>query len=89
VLGSVRHEQQLIDFKTTGTVIESLGWQLLYKSTPTEKEQKILPAFVKGEAGAHQPFITAGKTTAPKPYNEASLLSIMESAGKNLPMTRN
>ncbi|MGZ8191554.1 MAG: DNA topoisomerase 3 [Methylococcaceae bacterium] len=82
VLGSVVPD---IIFKTTGTVIESLGWQALYKndmSSHTDKDQKILPHFVKGETGAHQPSISQGKTTPPKPYNEASLLSMMESAGK-------
>ncbi|MGZ8947799.1 MAG: DNA topoisomerase 3, partial [Methylococcaceae bacterium] len=74
-----------IKFKTTGTIIESPGWQVLYKndaSSQSDKTQKILPNFVKGETGLHQPSTNQGKTTPPKPYNEASLLSIMESAGK-------
>lgn len=85
VLGSVDTEQQAYGFKTTGTIIESPGWQVLYKMESykkNENEQKILPNFVKGETGEHEAFITSGKTTAPKPYNEASLLSMMESAGK-------
>jgi len=74
-----------INFKTTGTIIESPGWQVLYKNdslSRSDKESKILPNFVKGETGPQQPSINQGKTTPPKPYNEASLLSIMESAGK-------
>lgn len=74
-----------VKFKTIGTMIESPGWQVLYKSdasSQSDKTQKILPNFVKGETGPQQPSITQGKTTPPKPYNEASLLSIMESAGK-------
>lgn len=76
-----------IKFKTTGTIIEAPGWQVLYKndtSSQTSKgdEPKILPPFIEGEKGPHQPLITQGKTTAPKAYNEASLLGIMESAGK-------
>ncbi|MGZ5013102.1 MAG: DNA topoisomerase 3 [Methylobacter sp.] len=74
-----------VKFKTTGTIIESPGWQVLYKndaSSQSDKTLKILPNFVKGETGPQQPSITQGKTTPPKPYNEASLLSIMESAGK-------
>jgi DNA topoisomerase-3 len=74
-----------VKFKTTGTMIESPGWQVLYKNdtaSQPDKTQKILPNFVKGETGSQQPSITQGKTTPPKPYNEASLLSIMESAGK-------
>jgi DNA topoisomerase-3 len=72
-------------FKATGTIIESLGWQALYKNDrapQTEKDVKILPPFVKGESGAQQPSITQGKTTPPKAYNEATLLGMMESAGK-------
>lgn len=68
-------------FKTTGTIIESLGWQALYKND-RDKEVKILPAFVKGETGAQQPSVVQGKTTPPKAYNEATLLAMMESAGK-------
>lgn len=74
-----------VEFKTTGTMIESPGWQVLYKNdaaSQSDKTQKILPNFVKGETGPQQPSITQGKTTPPKPYNEASLLGIMESAGK-------
>jgi DNA topoisomerase-3 len=68
-------------FKTTGTIIEALGWQVLYKNDK-DKETKLLPLFVKGETGAQQPNIVQGKTTPPKPYNEATLLAMMESAGK-------
>ncbi|MDD5411773.1 MAG: DNA topoisomerase, partial [Methylobacter sp.] len=82
VLGEVT---PTVKFKTTGTIIESPGWQVLYKneaSAQSDKESKILPNFVEGETGPHQPSANQGKTTPPKPYNEASLLSIMESAGK-------
>ncbi len=74
-----------VKFKTTGTIIESPGWQILYKNdtaSQPDKTLKILPNFVEGETGPQQPSINQGKTTPPKPYNEASLLSIMESAGK-------
>ncbi|MDP1770711.1 MAG: DNA topoisomerase 3 [Methylobacter sp.] len=87
VLGSVCPNGQAgaVKFKTTGTMIESPGWQVLYKndaSSQSDKTQKILPNFVQGETGPQQPSINQGKTTPPKPYNEASLLGIMESAGK-------
>jgi DNA topoisomerase-3 len=83
--GAAEAPPTTVKFKTTGTIIESPGWQVLYKndaSSQSDKTQKILPNFVKGETGPQQPSITQGKTTPPKPYNEASLLSIMESAGK-------
>ncbi len=86
VLGSVCNETLItLKFKTTGTMIEAPGWQALFKNeaaSQTDKTQKILPNFVKSETGPQQPSITQGKTTPPKPYNEASLLGIMESAGK-------
>ena len=83
--GKIKDESSTVKFKTTGTIIESSGWQVLYKNEATyqpDKTVKILPNFVQGETGPQQPSITQGKTTPPKPYNEASLLSIMESAGK-------
>ncbi|TAK59785.1 DNA topoisomerase 3, partial [Methylobacter sp.] len=87
VLGSVNAETPIaeVKFKTIGTIIESPGWQALYKNDAlkqADKELKILPNFVQGETGSQQPSINQGKTTPPKPFNEASLLSIMESAGK-------
>jgi DNA topoisomerase-3 len=83
VLGAVKH----IKFKTTGTIIEAPGWHVLYKNdSPSQAskgdETKILPNFIQGETGPHKPAINQGKTTPPKPYNEASLLGMMESAGK-------
>jgi DNA topoisomerase-3 len=77
VLATVNNEK----FKTTGTIIEAQGWQALYKNDK-DKDAKILPPFVKGESGAQQPSITQGKTTPPKAYTEATLLAMMESAGK-------
>lgn len=90
VLPSSSTKKAAINFKTTGTIIESPGWQALFKNvSPGENspkaqgnETKILPNFVQGEIGPHQPVINQGKTTAPKAYNEASLLGMMESAGK-------
>ena len=72
-----------IPFRTQGTVVAQLGWQVLYKQTANEdKNERLLPSFVQGETGKQEPFISQGRTTPPKPYNEASILSMMESAGK-------
>lgn len=72
-----------IPFRTQGTVMAQLGWQVLYKQTANEdKNERLLPSFVQGETGKQEPFISQGRTTPPKPYNEASILSMMESAGK-------
>jgi DNA topoisomerase-3 len=42
----------------------------------------ILPTFVEGESGAHQPTLTEKQTTPPPYYTEATLLRAMETAGK-------
>ncbi|MEY4718501.1 MAG: hypothetical protein RL563_1119, partial [Pseudomonadota bacterium] len=45
------------NFKTTGMIIESQGWQVLYKDVE-EKGEKALPLFVKNESGSQTPSIT-------------------------------
>ena len=44
--------------------------------------KQVLPDFRKGESNPHEPLLVTGKTSAPKRFNEASLLSLMETAGK-------
>lgn len=46
-----------------------------------EATQK-LPDFKEGERDPHEPKLVAGKTSAPKRFNESSLLQLMETAGK-------
>lgn len=41
-----------------------------------------LPDFQKGESNPHEPSLPKFKTSAPKRFNEASLLQLMETAGK-------
>ena len=48
------------------------------------EETKSLPAFVKGESGAHEPVLKEKTTTPPKYYTEATLLRAMETAGKTV-----
>ena len=71
-------------FKAKGTVILSEGWLKLYGGAKKEKDEQLLPLFTIGESGPHQPEIKQSKTQPPKHFNEASLLSAMESAGKNI-----
>ena len=49
---------------------------------PEQEEEKVLPAFAKGETGPHEPLLKETWTTPPKPYTEATLLRAMETAGK-------
>lgn len=45
---------------------------------------KLLPSFVKGETGPHEPQLIEKTTTPPKFYTEATLLRAMETAGKTV-----
>lgn len=87
VLGKVG----VIPFKTGGKQILDAGWKVVYadwqekKSADKkakEEEEKVLPHFEIGESGPHEPLVHQGKTSAPKPYTEATLLRAMETAGK-------
>lgn len=71
-------------FVARGTMIESEGWQSLYPKSGDDKDENALPLLVKDESGEQSPKIVQGKTTAPKAYTEATILSAMETAGKNV-----
>ncbi|MGX5818949.1 DNA topoisomerase 3 [Chitinophaga lutea] len=78
-----------VEFKVTGKEILEPGWKEVYANdAPSEEEkeekEKVLPVFEVGESGPHTPRIHKGKTTAPKPYTEATLLRAMETAGKQV-----
>ncbi|MBI2257796.1 MAG: DNA topoisomerase 3 [Flavobacteriia bacterium] len=81
-----------IEFKTQGKQILELGWRIVYenekssgeKGKEKNEEEKMLPPFEVGEKGNHEPKIHKGKTTAPKPFTEATLLRAMETAGKQV-----
>ncbi|MBR1595953.1 MAG: DNA topoisomerase 3 [Phocaeicola sp.] len=85
-------EADKIEFKTSGKVIKSPGWKVIFQQINaqeehneenTEKEEEhTLPAFVKGESGPHSPMLNEKWTRPPRPYTEATLLRAMETAGK-------
>lgn len=85
-------EADKIKFKTSGKVIKSPGWKVIFQQINaqeehneenTEKEEEhTLPAFVKGESGPHSPMLNEKWTQPPRPYTEATLLRAMETAGK-------
>lgn len=81
-----------IKFRTTGKVITSQGWKILYtKATVQEsksenddtKEEKdtLLPDFEKGETGVHEPLLAKKTSQPPKYFTEGTLLKAMETAG--------
>jgi DNA topoisomerase-3 len=84
VLGKVGQ----LEFKTTGKQIIEPGWREVFANEATDKkaaeEEKVMPHFVEGESGPHEPKIHQGKTSPPKPYTEATLLRAMETAGKQV-----
>ena len=74
-------------FKVTGREILVQGWREVFAKDNTDddsEEQKTLPAFRKGESGAHEPQLQEKTTTPPKYYTEATLLRAMETAGKTV-----
>lgn len=74
-----------VHFKTTGKEILKKGWRVVFESDDsTKKEADLLPTFVKGEKGPHEPSFLEKQTKAPAQFTEASLLRAMETAGKQV-----
>lgn len=86
---TVLGESAGIEFKTTGKVITSPGWKVVYTQESNEDKEgsekdKILPPFVKGESGPHTPGVQEKWTQPPKNYTDETLVRAMESAGKTV-----
>ena len=77
-----------IEFKVTGKQILEPGWRVIFSKDSNDEtkeggdEERVLPAFVKGESGPHLPSLNEKWTQPPRPYTEATLLRAMETAGK-------
>ena len=83
-----------IEFKTSGKQILDPGWRVVFNYNASAQdnndegtkdsgdEDRVLPAFVKGESGPHVPELVEKWTQPPRPYTEATLLRAMETAGK-------
>ena len=52
------------------------------EETTADDTNGIMPEFVVGESGAHEPTLLKKVTQPPRPYNEGTLLRAMETAGK-------
>lgn len=80
---TVNGESDSVAFKTTGKQIKTEGWKVLYKKQEDSDkgEENVLPEFVIGEKGPHNPSIAERETQPPKYYTEGTLLRAMESAG--------
>jgi DNA topoisomerase-3 len=75
-----------IDFKATGKQILVPGWRAVYMNdkNPVQSDENILPIFVTGEHGPHEPGLLEKYTQPPKYLTEATLLRAMETAGKSV-----
>ena len=77
-------------FKTTGKEILKKGFRVVFDTSSAlstnakEKEADILPSFVVGEKGPHQPSFLEKETKPPNQFTEATLLRAMETAGKQV-----
>lgn len=89
---TVLGEAAQVPFKATGKQILEDGWRVLFKKKEDEKEDEeasdkddqLMPEFVVGESGEHEPGVQEKQTQPPKPYTEATLLRAMETAGKQV-----
>nr|WP_294479463.1 type IA DNA topoisomerase [uncultured Bacteroides sp.] len=73
------------DFTTKGTVIKSAGWRAVRGERDEEDESATLPPLQPGETFPLQSAESVEKQTKPKPlHTESTLLSAMESCGRNL-----
>ena len=74
-----------VPFKTTGKEVLKKGWRIVFENPDSKgKEVGMLPTFVKGEKGPHNPLFIEKETKPPNQFTEASLLRAMETAGKQV-----
>lgn len=76
-----------VNFKATGKEILDKGWRVVFENLTSNKdkvEKGLLPNFVKGEKGPHEPSFLEKQTKPPNQYTEATLLRSMETAGKQV-----
>lgn len=71
-------------FKANGKLIVKEGWRVLYNTGDKQlnNDDKLMPEFVEGESGPHDPSILKKTTQPPAFYTEGTLLRAMETAGK-------
>ena len=73
------------NFTAKGTVIKSAGWRAVRGERDEEEESAALPVLRQGETFPLESAEPLEKQTKPKPlHTESSLLSAMESCGRNL-----
>ena len=72
-------------FKSTGSAPVKEGWRALYRGEKAEKGEVLLPKLRPGEARTVEKISSkACKTKPPQPHNDASILKMMENAGRDI-----
>ena len=73
------------DFKSTGSAPIKEGWRALYRSDKPEKGETLLPKLAIGEKReVKKVAIKEGKTKPPQRHTDASILKMMENAGREI-----
>jgi DNA topoisomerase-3 len=95
LLDEIRHETEVIidlaghNFRAQGVVIKDPGWTVLKPKRDSEDEHKEdsqkLPPLAKGQQlSKRKAELKEGKTSPPKPYDDAGLLTAMKNAGQEI-----
>jgi len=72
-------------FKSLGNAPVKEGWKALYRGEKAEKGEALLPRLQAGEKRRVEKVnIKANKTKPPVPHNDASILKMMENAGRDI-----
>lgn len=75
----------LFSFIAKGSVIKQLGWKSVFNINETNDDEKLLPSLSIGDILPIKEVLCLEKQTKPQPlHTEASLLTKMESAGREL-----
>lgn len=69
-------------FVSKGKIVTQQGWKKLYRSTKDNKDVELPPLKKGDEVTVVGSEVMVKKTSPPKPYTEATLLSAMENAGR-------
>ena len=73
------------DFKSTGSAPIKEGWRALYRNDKPDKGETLIPKLAIGEKrGVQKVGIKENKTKPPQRHNDASILKMMENAGREI-----
>lgn len=72
-------------FRSNGSMPVIEGWRALYRDEKQETREKPLPVLQMGdERKAEKVSVKANKTKPPAPHTDASILNLMENAGRDI-----